>query len=87
MCCAPGGSLLVGFQSGTGTRDVAPSYRRLGHEIVLARQLYLVDDVASALAANGFTERARLVRAAQGRERDAQAFLLVKAAQNTLRRE
>ena len=31
----PGGHVLVGFQSGEGTRDVSVAYRRFGHEIEL----------------------------------------------------
>ncbi|WP_404389942.1 class I SAM-dependent methyltransferase [Humibacillus xanthopallidus] len=74
----PGGHLLVGFQSGTGTRDVAPAYRRLGHEVHLERQLYSADEVASRLAAVGVHEVARLVRRATADERDDQAVVLAR---------
>ena len=74
----PGGHLLVGFQSGTGTRDVAPAYRRLGHEVHLERQLYSADEVASRLAAFGVHEVARLVRRATADERDDQAIVLAR---------
>jgi ubiquinone/menaquinone biosynthesis C-methylase UbiE len=75
----PGGYVLVGFQSGEGTRDVAWSYRQLGHEIRLERHRYTADQVAARLAAAGLREVCRLVRGAQGKERDAQAFVLAAA--------
>ncbi len=74
-----GGYVLVGFQSGEGTRDVSAAYRRLGHEIRLERHLYTADQVASQIEAAGLREVCRLVRRAQGNERDDQAFLLAKA--------
>ena len=74
----PGGHLLVGFQSGTGTRDVAPAYRRLGHEVRLERHLYTADEVAGRLATLGADEVARLVRRAKADERDDQAVLLAR---------
>ncbi len=75
----PGGRLLVGFQSGEGTRDVSASYRRFGHEIHLERHLYTADQVASRIEAVGLREVCRLVRRPQGTERDDQAFLLAEA--------
>ena len=75
----PGGHLLAGFQSGDGTRDVSGSYRRFGHEIRLERHLHTADHIASQLEAVGLREVCRLVRRAQGTERDDQAVLLAKA--------
>lgn len=75
----PGGHLLVGFQSGEGTRDVSAAYRRFGHEIQLERYLVTADQVAPRLAAVGLREVCRLVRRAERTERDDQAFLLAKA--------
>ncbi|SCG44892.1 Methyltransferase domain-containing protein [Micromonospora echinaurantiaca] len=75
----PGGHLLVGFQSGEGARDVSAAYRRFGHEIQLERYLVTTDQVAPRLVAAGLREVCRLVRRAQGTERDDQAFLLAKA--------
>jgi SAM-dependent methyltransferase len=72
----PGGWLLVGFQSGEGSRDVAPAYRRFGHEVTLERYLYTADQVAARLGAAGLRETCRLVRRAHGTERDDQAALL-----------
>lgn len=74
-----GGHLLVGFQSGEGTRDVSGNYLRFGHEIQLERHLYTADHVASQLEAAGLRELCRLIRRAQGNERDDQAVLLAKA--------
>ncbi len=71
----PGGHLLVGFQSGEGTRDVAAAYRRFGHEVVLERHLYTADDIAAEVEAVGLHEAARVVRRAEGSERDDQAVL------------
>lgn len=74
-----GGHLLVGFQSGEGTRDVSGNCLRFGHEIQLERHLYTADRVASQLEAAGLRELCRLVRRAQGNELDDQAVLLAKA--------
>jgi hypothetical protein len=75
----PAGHPLVGFQAGEGTRDVGPAYRPFGHEVTLERHLYTADQVASQIEAAGLREICRLVRRAQGRERDDQAVLLAKA--------
>ncbi len=75
----PGGHLLVGFQAGEGTRDVSAAYRRFGHEVQLERHLYTADQVASQIEAAGLREVCRLVRRAQGNERDDQAVLLARA--------
>lgn len=75
----PTGHLLVGFQSGEGTRDVSAAYRRFGHEVELERYLYTPDQVASQLEAVGLREVCRLVRRAEGAEQDDQAVLLAKA--------
>ncbi|ROO58930.1 methyltransferase family protein [Micromonospora sp. Llam0] len=72
----PGGHLLVGFQAGHGTRDVAATYRRFGHEIVLERHLVTADRVAAWIEAAGLREVCRLVRRARGAERDDQAVML-----------
>jgi ubiquinone/menaquinone biosynthesis C-methylase UbiE len=76
----PAGHLLVGFQSGEGTRDVSGAYRQFGHEIELERHLYTADEVGSQIEAAGLWEVCRLVRRAQGNERDDQAVLLARAA-------
>ena len=75
----PGGHVLVGFQSGEGTRDLSEVYRRFGHEVRLERHLYTADQVASLLEAAGLREVCRLVRRARGTERDDQAVVLARA--------
>lgn len=75
----PGGHVLVGFQSGAGTHDLAPAYRQFGHDIELVRYLYPADRVASGMAAAGLAEECRLVRRPQGREPEDQAVLLARA--------
>jgi len=75
----PDGHLLVGFQAGAGVRDVSAAYRRFGHEVDLARYLYTADDVVARIEAAGLREVGRMVRRAQGRERDDQAAVLALA--------
>lgn len=75
----PGGHVLVGFQAGEGRRDLSQAYRQFGHEILLERHLYTADQVAARMLAAGLSEVCRLVRRAQGTERDDQAVLLAKA--------
>ncbi len=76
----PGGHVLVAFQSGEGTRHVALAYSsRFGDEVRLERHLYTADHVASQLEAAGLREVGRLVRRAQGNEREDQGFVLAKA--------
>jgi ubiquinone/menaquinone biosynthesis C-methylase UbiE len=75
----PAGHVLVGFQSGEGTRDVSGAYRQFGHEIQLERHRYTADQVAFQIEAAGLREVCRLVRRAQGKERDDQAVLLARA--------
>ena len=57
----PSGHLLVGFQSGAGTRDVSGAYRQFGHQIQLERHRYTADQVASHIEAAGLREVCRLV--------------------------
>ena len=75
----PTGHILVGFQSGAGTRDVSTAYRQFGHEVQLERYLFTVERVASGLEAAGMREVCRLVRRPHGQEREDQAFLLAHA--------
>ena len=75
----PAGHVLVAFQAGEGTRDVSQAYRQFGHEILLERHLFTADQVAAQMLAAGLSEVCRLVRRAQGRERDDQVVLLAKA--------
>ena len=61
------------------TRDVSAAYRRFGHEIRLERYCYTADEVSARIESVGLREVARMVRAAQGNERDDQAVLLARA--------
>jgi SAM-dependent methyltransferase len=75
-----GGLLLVAFQSGCGIQDVSAAYRRRGHDITLRRYNRTINQVATALAATGFEEVARLERRPAGpHERDSQAVLIAQS--------
>jgi ubiquinone/menaquinone biosynthesis C-methylase UbiE len=74
----PGGVVLVAFQAGEGTRDVAGAYRNLGYDVTLTRFHRTADQVSCLLAAAEFAEEARLVRRPLA-EKDDQAFLLCRA--------
>lgn len=74
-----GGQLLVAFQSGHGMRNVGAVYSQAGHDVRLQRYLTTADDVAAIWDGVGLTEVCRLVRAAQGAERDAQTVMLARA--------
>ncbi|WP_370249891.1 class I SAM-dependent methyltransferase [Nocardioides sp.] len=76
----PGGHVLVGFQAGSGTHDVAPAYRRHGHDVVLERYRRTPDQEAAWLRAAGLHEVARLARDAAGGESDPQAMVLARRA-------
>lgn len=76
----PGGVVLVGFHVGDGVRDVAPSYRRFGHEIELSRYPVTPDQVSRWLAEAGLREIRRHTRAARDGERDDQGAVLARAA-------
>ena len=75
----PGGLFLVAFQSGRDVRDVSEAYRKRGHDVVLQRYDRTPEEVGEALTAAGLSEVARLVRAAAGHERDAQAVIVARA--------
>ena len=75
----PGGYVVLGFQSGDGLRDLSQSYRRFGHEVQLERHLHATAQVVTRAESAGLHEVCRLVRRAQGSERDDQAFVIAKA--------
>lgn len=75
----PGGYVLVAFQAGSGSRDVAEGFRRMGHDVRLQRYHRSADQVSHALLRAGAGEVARLVREPLGHERDQQAFLVARA--------
>lgn len=76
----PAGLALVAFQSGSGVQDVSENYRRRGHDVTLCRYNRTPEEITGAVAAAGMGEVARLVRAAAGQERDAQAVVIAQAA-------
>lgn len=76
----PGGHLVIGLQAGAGTRDVSAAYAKFGLEVELERYLYTADEVAAFAGDVGLTEVARMIRHAQGSERDDQVALLAQSA-------
>lgn len=79
---APGGSVLVAYQSGDGERMIAAPY---GHDVELRAHLHSTGDVLDALHRAGLAERAHLDRAARPTEKHAQGFVIAQrreAAQN-----
>ncbi|MFB9733347.1 class I SAM-dependent methyltransferase [Ornithinimicrobium kibberense] len=74
----PGGHLLVAFQAGEGVVDLAESYGRHGHDVVLERYRRTVGTMADLLVRAGCREVARMVRAPEGKEAEDQAVLLVR---------
>ena len=70
--------MLVGFQGGSGVRDVV-GYARHGHDVSLQRHLFTADEVSAHLATAGLREVARMQRAAVGLERDGQSTVLARA--------
>lgn len=75
----PGGYLLVGFQAGTGTQDLAAAYQQGGHQVELERYRRTPDQLSTLLEDAGATEVARMVRRAMTHhEVDDQAVLLAR---------
>ena len=74
----PRGLVLVAFQAGEGSRDVAQGMRRLGLDVVLVRHHRTPDRMAQALRDSGFEEVARLVRAPAPSEADPQVVLVAR---------
>ncbi len=77
----PNGLVLVAFQVGEGSRDVAGGYRALGYDVTLTRFNRMPDQMTRQLADAGFVEEARLVRRRFASERDDQAFALYRLAE------
>lgn len=73
---APGGHLLVAFQSGTRTRDLFSQYGQHGHDVTLERYLRTPDEVAGQLTALGLSEQVRLIRRGSEVDTDDQTMLL-----------
>ena len=74
----PGGHVLIGFQSGTGVRNVAPAFEQFGHHIELVRHLYTADQVAAWMSVSGLEESCREVRSVDDGGPDGHAFLLAR---------
>ncbi|MYM19334.1 methyltransferase domain-containing protein [Brevibacterium sp. 5221] len=58
----PGGTALVAFQAGTGTREVGAAFRARGHAVELHRRHRSAAEVAAALKRAGFAGTARFER-------------------------
>ena len=69
----PDGALLLGYQAGTGPRDIDRPY---GHDVALRAYLHHTPEVIDALITAGFTLTASLDRAARPGERWPQGFVL-----------
>lgn len=74
----PGAAIIIGYQSGGGTRDVSASYRRLGHEIELERYLYDHHEFEVPLRKLGCELLVQMLRPPVGFERDPQGVVLMR---------
>jgi SAM-dependent methyltransferase len=72
----PGGHVLLAFQVGSGSRDVANGYRALGHDVTLTRFHRTLARMTDVLAAAGFAIVTQLERRPVPGERDPQAFVI-----------
>jgi ubiquinone/menaquinone biosynthesis C-methylase UbiE len=72
---APGGTLLLGFQAGTGEREVERAY---GHDVTLHGVLHETHEIAHLLSDAGFDVTATARRASVGLERHGQGFVLAR---------
>ncbi len=70
------GHVLLAFQAGSGSRDVAAGYRALGHDVSLTRFHRSLAHLEDVMGAEGFSTVAHLERAPMAGEKDPQAFLL-----------
>lgn len=69
------GSILIGFHAGAGTRVAERAY---GHDVSLTVTLHEVRDIVRLLERAGFDIVATAERAAVGRERGPQGFVLAR---------
>lgn len=75
----PGGLVLLGFQAGNGSVDLAEAYGQHGHQVVLERYRRTPTTVAAHLQRVGAVEVASMVRRPeQAWEDDDQAVLLAR---------
>lgn len=68
----PGGTLLLGFQAGSGARDIRRAY---GHDVEMTAHLHGAVDLVGRLDARGFAVDEDLQRAPRGHESQPQGFL------------
>lgn len=68
----PGGTLLLGFQAGSGARDIRRAY---GHDVEMAVHLHDAADLVGRLDAGGFAVDEELQRAPRAHESHPQGFL------------
>jgi SAM-dependent methyltransferase len=71
----PGGTILLGFQAGTGEREVERAY---GHDVTLHGVLHETSEIADLLDDAGFDVTATARRAPGGMERHGQGFVLAR---------
>ena len=74
---APGGWLLLAFQSGDGALHLTRAY---GHDIDLTAHLHAADEVARLIEGRGGTVHLRVTRGPDGAETLPQAFVLAHLA-------
>lgn len=72
---SPGGTVLFGFQAGTGEREVERAY---GHDITLHGVLHEPSQIAQLLSAAGFDIMAIVDRAPVAKERNRQGFVMAR---------
>ncbi|GAB3175646.1 class I SAM-dependent methyltransferase [Myceligenerans halotolerans] len=74
-----GGPVLVGFQTGEGVHDVAPAYRRRGHDVELLRYPFTPDQVTRWMSDAGLREIHRHVEPPENGRPHGQCTLLAVA--------
>lgn len=72
---APGGWLLIGAQSGSGSRHIGAAY---GHELDLTAHLHTADRLAELITEQHGQVHVRLTRGTEQAERNPQAFVLAR---------
>ena len=80
----PGGPVLLAFQVGAGSRDVANGYRALGHDVSLTRFHRTLSEMTDVFSSAGFEVVAHLERQPTGDEKDPQACLLARLTPRAL---
>lgn len=74
----PGGHVLLAFQVGAGSRDVATSYRALGHDVALTRHHRTVARMVELLVDAGLEVVTQVERGPVAGEKDPQGFLVAR---------